>query len=154
MGLPDAARYGAGRVSLGTFAHKLDVSLSEAIDLLTELGVRSPVEYDDYLKGLSTAMAFVKTSKAYVRRESSLDDHSPAAPALTATLPNHAAGAMAFGRRQPPPNPSVLSPSAEPEGYAKRVGRRFGDGQPTETPWRQPWRTQRACASIKTDGIL
>jgi hypothetical protein len=43
---------------------QLDVPLSEAIDLLAELGVRSPVEYDDYLKGLSTAMAFVKTSKA------------------------------------------------------------------------------------------
>ena len=56
--------YRAGRVSLGTFAQKLDIALSEAIDLLAELGVRSPVEYDDYLKGLSTAMAFVKTSKA------------------------------------------------------------------------------------------
>jgi hypothetical protein len=55
--------YRAGRASLGTFAQKLDTSLSEAIDLLAELGVRSPVEYDDYLKGLSTAMAFVKTSK-------------------------------------------------------------------------------------------
>lgn len=56
--------YRAGRVSLGTFAHKLDVSLSEAIDLLAELGVRSPLEYDDYLKGLSTATAFVKPSKS------------------------------------------------------------------------------------------
>ena len=42
----------------------MDIALSEAIDLLAELGVRSPVEYDDYLKGLSTAAAFVKTSKA------------------------------------------------------------------------------------------
>jgi hypothetical protein len=56
--------YRAGRVSLGTFAHKLDIPLSEAIDLLAELGVRSPVEYHDDLKGLSTAMAFVRTSKA------------------------------------------------------------------------------------------
>jgi hypothetical protein len=56
--------YRAGRVSLGTFAHKLDIPLSEAIDLLAELGVRSPVEYHDDLKGLSTAMAFVSTSKA------------------------------------------------------------------------------------------
>ena len=56
--------YRAGRVSLGTFAQKLDIALSEAIDLLAELGVRSPVEYDDYLKGLSTTAAFVKTSKA------------------------------------------------------------------------------------------
>ena len=56
--------YRAGRVSLGTFAHKLDVPFAEAIDLLAELGVRSPLEYDEYLKGLSTAMAFVKASKA------------------------------------------------------------------------------------------
>jgi predicted transcriptional regulator len=56
--------YRAGRVSLGTLAQKLDVPLSEAIDLLAELGVRSPLEYDDYLKGLSAAMAFVKTAKA------------------------------------------------------------------------------------------
>ncbi len=56
--------YRAGRVSLSTSAQKLDITLSEAIDLLAELGVRSPVEYDDYLKGLSTAAAFVKTSKA------------------------------------------------------------------------------------------
>ncbi len=56
--------YRAGRVSLGTFAQKPDIPLSEAIDLLAELGVRSPVEYDDYLKGLSTTAAFVKTSKA------------------------------------------------------------------------------------------
>jgi hypothetical protein len=56
--------YRAGRVSLGTFAHKLDIPLSEAIDLLAEFGVRSPVEYDDYLKGLSTATTFVKTSNA------------------------------------------------------------------------------------------
>ena len=46
--------YRAGRVSLGTFAQKPDIPLSEAIDLLAELGVRSPVEYDDYVKGLST----------------------------------------------------------------------------------------------------
>jgi len=56
--------YRAGRVSLSTSAQKLDITLSEAIDLLAELGVRSPVEYDDYLKGLSTAAAFVKTAKA------------------------------------------------------------------------------------------
>jgi predicted nucleic acid-binding protein len=65
IGLQSAmAEADAGRVSLGTLAHKLDVPLSEAIDLLAEFGVRSPVEYDDYLKGLSTATAFVKTSKA------------------------------------------------------------------------------------------
>jgi hypothetical protein len=55
--------YRAGRLSLGTFAHKLEMPLSEAIDLLAELGVRSPLEYDDYLKGLSAAEAFVKGAK-------------------------------------------------------------------------------------------
>ena len=55
--------YRAGKVSLVTFARKLDVSLAEAIDLLAELGVRSPLEYDDYLKGFSPAAAFVKASR-------------------------------------------------------------------------------------------
>ena len=65
VGLPDAARL-PGRPGLSRHlrAEKLDIALSEAIDLLAELGVRSPVEYDDYLKGLSTAAAFVKTAKA------------------------------------------------------------------------------------------
>jgi len=55
--------YRAGKRSLGTFAKALGISLSEAVDLLADLGVRSPVEYDDYLKGYATASAFVKPKK-------------------------------------------------------------------------------------------
>ena len=34
--------------------------LAEAIDLLSELGVRSPIEYDDYLKSYATARDLFK----------------------------------------------------------------------------------------------
>ena len=47
--------YREGRISLGTFAQKLRLPLAEAIDLLAD-----PIEYDDYLKGLAVAAAFVK----------------------------------------------------------------------------------------------
>lgn len=30
---------------------KLDISMSEAIDLLAELGIGTPIEFEDYLKG-------------------------------------------------------------------------------------------------------
>ena len=47
--------YKQGKVSLGTLAHKLGMSLSEALDLLASLGVPAPISYDDYLQGLKTA---------------------------------------------------------------------------------------------------
>ncbi len=37
---------------------RLDMSLSEVIDLLAERGVRSPIEYDDYLKSYAAASGF------------------------------------------------------------------------------------------------
>ena len=43
--------YKEGKLSLGGLAKKLDVSISEAIDMLAEMGIDSPVRYDDYLKG-------------------------------------------------------------------------------------------------------
>jgi predicted HTH domain antitoxin len=46
--------YRNGKLSLGTLASKLELSISETIDLLAEVGVRSPVAYDDYLKGFET----------------------------------------------------------------------------------------------------
>ena len=52
--------YREGRRSLGSLARALGVSLSEAIDLLADLGVRSPLEYDDYLRGYAAASAFVR----------------------------------------------------------------------------------------------
>ncbi|GBE02281.1 hypothetical protein BMS3Bbin06_00269 [bacterium BMS3Bbin06] len=43
--------YREGKLSLSTLASKLEMSVSETIDLLSEFGVESPIEYDDYLKG-------------------------------------------------------------------------------------------------------
>lgn len=47
--------YRQGRVSLGTLAKRLGISLSEALDLLAALGIPAPIAYDDYLQGLATA---------------------------------------------------------------------------------------------------
>lgn len=52
--------YREGKRSLGSFAKALGMSLSEAIDLLADLGVRSPIEYDDYLKAYAVASEFVR----------------------------------------------------------------------------------------------
>jgi hypothetical protein len=38
-------------MSLGTLSSKLELSVSETIDLLAEFGVESPIDYEDYLKG-------------------------------------------------------------------------------------------------------
>ncbi|HZX48625.1 MAG TPA: hypothetical protein VFF47_05350 [Nitrospirota bacterium] len=43
--------YRDGKLSLEGLAGKLDISISEAIDLLAELGIESPIEFGDYLKG-------------------------------------------------------------------------------------------------------
>lgn len=55
--------YREGKLSLGMMAKRLKVSLSEVIDLLSELGVRSPIEYDDYLKSYAAASEFLGGSK-------------------------------------------------------------------------------------------
>ena len=47
--------YRQGKISLGLLAKRLRVPLAEAIDLLSDLGVRSPLEYDDYLKSYRNA---------------------------------------------------------------------------------------------------
>jgi hypothetical protein len=52
--------YRQGKRSMSSFAKELGVPLSEAIELLADLGVRSPIEYDDYLKGYAAASEFVK----------------------------------------------------------------------------------------------
>ncbi len=44
-------QYREGKLSLGNLAKGLDLSIGEAIDMLTAFGVESPVEYEDYLKG-------------------------------------------------------------------------------------------------------
>ena len=43
--------YKEGKLSLEGLAKKLDLSISEAIDLLKELGIEAPIGFDDYLKG-------------------------------------------------------------------------------------------------------
>ncbi len=43
--------YKEGKLSLSGLAKKLDVSISEAIDLLKERGIEAPIGFDDYLKG-------------------------------------------------------------------------------------------------------
>jgi hypothetical protein len=34
-------------------AQRLELSLSETLDALSELGIQAPIEYEDYLKGLT-----------------------------------------------------------------------------------------------------
>jgi len=43
--------YKGGKLSLEGLAKKLDISISEAIDLLAELGTEAPIEFEDYLEG-------------------------------------------------------------------------------------------------------
>jgi hypothetical protein len=43
--------YKEGTLSLEGLAKKLDVSISEAIDMLANLGIEAPIELEDYLKG-------------------------------------------------------------------------------------------------------
>ncbi len=43
--------YREGKMSLGTLSSKLELSVSETIDLLAEFGMESPIDYEDYLKG-------------------------------------------------------------------------------------------------------
>jgi len=43
--------YKEGKLSLAGLAKKLDVSVSEALDLLKERGIEAPIGFDDYLKG-------------------------------------------------------------------------------------------------------
>src|SRR3989304_102077 len=41
--------YKEGKLSLEGLARKLDISISEARDLLAELGIEAPIEFEDYL---------------------------------------------------------------------------------------------------------
>ena len=46
-------QYRQGKLSLDMLAQRLDLSLSETIDVLSDLGMQAPIEYEDYLKGLT-----------------------------------------------------------------------------------------------------
>jgi len=43
--------YSAGKVSVGKMAEELDLSINEALDLLSRFGIDSSISYDDYLAG-------------------------------------------------------------------------------------------------------
>jgi hypothetical protein len=45
--------YKEGKLSLEALAKKLNMSISEAIDLLAELATEAPIEFEDYLKGFN-----------------------------------------------------------------------------------------------------
>lgn len=47
-------QYKEGRISLGNLSEKLGKSVGETLDLLADLGVPAPIEFDDYLEGLET----------------------------------------------------------------------------------------------------
>lgn len=44
-------RYKEGRLSLGKLAEALGRPLGETLDLLADLGVPAPIDYEDYLQG-------------------------------------------------------------------------------------------------------
>lgn len=50
-------QYREGKLSVGTLAEKLDVSVAEAIDILAGFGIEAPIEYEDYLEGLGVLNA-------------------------------------------------------------------------------------------------
>lgn len=44
-------QYKEGRLSLERLSRKLNLSISETIDLLSDWGIQAPIDYDDYLEG-------------------------------------------------------------------------------------------------------
>jgi hypothetical protein len=46
-------QYRMGKLSVGTLAEKLELSISATIDLLAEFGIPAPIEFDDYLQALT-----------------------------------------------------------------------------------------------------
>lgn len=44
-------QYREGRVSIGKAAKELDLTLTETIELLSNLGIQSPISYEEYLEG-------------------------------------------------------------------------------------------------------
>ena len=52
--------YRQRKISLGTLARQLGISLSETIDLLADWGVKSPLDYEDYLKSYAAAADFIR----------------------------------------------------------------------------------------------
>ena len=62
--------YREGKLSLGTLASRMGLSVSEALDALAELGVASPIEYEEYLEGSDTARALMVRDAQASRKRS------------------------------------------------------------------------------------
>lgn len=43
--------YNEGRISIGKAAKELNLTITETIELLADLGIKSPISYEDYLEG-------------------------------------------------------------------------------------------------------
>lgn len=43
--------YREGKMSLGKSAKELNLTITEVIELLADLGIRSPISYEEYLEG-------------------------------------------------------------------------------------------------------
>ena len=43
--------YKDGKLSLGSLAKRLDLTVAETLDLLAEFGITAPIDFADYLKG-------------------------------------------------------------------------------------------------------
>ena len=50
--------YKEGKMSLGKISKELGMPISEAIDLLSEFGIKNPMTYEDYLKGYNLEKIF------------------------------------------------------------------------------------------------
>ncbi|MBI2659627.1 hypothetical protein HYX07_00520 [Candidatus Woesearchaeota archaeon] len=47
--------YREGKMSIGKAAKELDLTITETIELLADLGIKSPITYEDYLEGQKVA---------------------------------------------------------------------------------------------------
>lgn len=47
--------YKEGKISIGKAANELNLTMTEMIDLLADLGIKSPITYEDYLEGKKVA---------------------------------------------------------------------------------------------------
>lgn len=52
--------YKEGKISIGKASEELEISISELIDLLADLGIKSPITYEDYLEGKRYAESLFK----------------------------------------------------------------------------------------------
>lgn len=47
--------YREGKMSIGKAARELNLTITETIELLADLGIKSPITYEDYLEGQKLA---------------------------------------------------------------------------------------------------